>query len=120
MQLDDVIEAIEDAIKRIDEDERFLYEPASVRSNPFLALIQTDFRAQMKAYKQVLFILQKLKESEAKIIKLNNVDVTDNVILIWDRTASFIEEIQLSNERITLDSKKHYKVYIVEEDTDDE
>ena len=66
MKLDDVIEAVEDAIKRIDEDERFHYEPASVFSNAILALIQTDLNAQMRAYKQVLFILQKLKESEAK------------------------------------------------------
>lgn len=114
MILDDVIEAIEDAMKRIDEDERFHYEPANVFSNAILALIQADLNAQMKAYKQVLFLLQKLKESEGKIKAFENVDVTDNVIFVWDRTSSFIEEIQLSNERIALDSKKHYKVYISE------
>lgn len=66
MQLNDVIEAVEDAIKRIDEDERFHYEPANVFVNAPLALIQTDLRAQMKSYKQVLLILQKLKESEVQ------------------------------------------------------
>lgn len=65
MSVDDVIEVIEDAMKRIDEDERFHYEPASVFSNAILALIQTDLNAQMKAYKQVLLLLQKMKASEA-------------------------------------------------------
>lgn len=64
MQLDDVIEMVEDAMKRIDEDERFHYEPASVFSNAILALIQADLNAQMKAYKQVLYLLKKLKEAQ--------------------------------------------------------
>lgn len=48
-------------IAEIEADERYHYAPASVFSNALLALIQTEMRAKISAYKSVL---EKIKETK--------------------------------------------------------
>ena len=52
---------IKDEIAEIEADERYHYSSASVLINAPLALIQTEMRAKMNAYKS---ILEKVKELE--------------------------------------------------------
>ncbi|AVX45022.1 hypothetical protein [Campylobacter concisus] len=52
---------IKDEIAEIENDERYHYASASVLINAPLALIQTEMRAKMNAYKGVL---EKVKELE--------------------------------------------------------
>jgi hypothetical protein len=52
---------IKDEIAEIENDERYHYATASVLINAPLALIQTEMRAKMNAYKGVL---KKIKELE--------------------------------------------------------
>lgn len=52
---------IKDEIAEIENDERYHYASASVFINAPLALIQTEMRAKMNAYKSVL---EKVKELE--------------------------------------------------------
>lgn len=52
---------IKDEIAEIENDERYHYASASVFINAPLALIQTEMRAKMNAYKSVL---EKIKEFE--------------------------------------------------------
>lgn len=52
---------IKDEIAEIEADERYHYASASVFINAPLALIQTEMRAKMNAYKGVL---EKVKELE--------------------------------------------------------
>lgn len=52
---------IKDEIAEIKADERYHYATASVLINAPLALIQTEMRAKMNAYKSVL---EKVKELE--------------------------------------------------------
>lgn len=52
---------IKDEIAEIEADERYHYASASVLINAPLALIQTEMRAKMDAYKSVL---KKVKELE--------------------------------------------------------
>ena len=52
---------IKDEIAEIENDERYHYATASVLINAPLALIQTEMRAKMNAYKG---ILKKIKELE--------------------------------------------------------
>lgn len=52
---------IKDEIAEIEADERYHYASASVLINAPLALIQTEMRAKMNAYKGVL---EKVKELE--------------------------------------------------------
>ena len=52
---------IKDEIAEIEADERYHYASASVLINAPLALIQTEMRAKMDAYKSVL---EKVKELE--------------------------------------------------------
>ena len=52
---------IKDEIAEIENDERYHYASASVLINAPLALIQTEMKAKMNAYKS---ILEKIKELE--------------------------------------------------------
>lgn len=52
---------VKDEIAEIENDERYHYASASVFINAPLALIQTEMRAKMNAYKSVL---EKIKEFE--------------------------------------------------------
>ena len=48
-----LLEWVDAQIKRIDDDERYHYEPALVHINAPLALIQVEMEAQMQVLKAV-------------------------------------------------------------------
>ena len=48
-----LLEWIDTQIKRIDEDERYHYEPALAQVNAPLALIQVEMEAQMRVLKAI-------------------------------------------------------------------
>ena len=58
-EFEDLENFIGSEIAEIEADERYHYAPASVFSNAPLALIQTQMRAEISAYKSVL---EKIKE----------------------------------------------------------
>jgi len=53
---------IKDEISEIEADERYHYASASVFINAPLALIQTEMKAKLNAYKGVLEKLESLKD----------------------------------------------------------